>query len=95
MSENATPAQDAVPRFRRGVKLRFDEARGHWVLLAPEKAFVPDPIAAEILQLIDGQRSIAQMAENLASRFDAPLATVQADTTTILSDLAARGALEL
>lgn len=86
---------EAVPKFRRGVKLRFDEARGQWVLLAPEKAFVPDPIAAEILQLVDGRRSIAAMAADLAGRFDAPLATVEADTAMILADLAQRGAVEL
>lgn len=84
-----------VPRFRRGVKLRFDAARGQWVLLAPERAFVPNEIAAEILQLVDGERAIADIAALLAEKFSAPLDVVLQDTASVLADLAARGAIDL
>ena len=57
----------SVPRFRRGIKLRQDAARGGWVLLAPEKAFMLDAIAAEILQLVDGERAIEAIC--VASEF--------------------------
>lgn len=89
------PVEAAVPRFRRGVKLRFDPSRESWVLLAPEKAFMPDAIAAEILQLVDGQRSLATISQTLAAQFGAPLAQVSQDVATVLGDLAAKGALEL
>jgi pyrroloquinoline quinone biosynthesis protein D len=46
----------SVPSFRRGVKFRFDAVREAWVLLAPEKLFMPDEIAVEILKLVDGAR---------------------------------------
>lgn len=85
----------AVPRFRRGVKLRFDKTRDSFVLLAPEKAFVPDPIAAEILQLVDGTRSIAAIAAVLAEKFSAPVEVIASDVRTILTGLADRGAVEL
>jgi len=84
-----------IPRFRRGVKLRFDQTRGNFVLLAPEKAFVPDAIAAEILQLVDGQRTLADIAALLAEKFSAPLGVITTDIIAILTDLAGRGAVDL
>lgn len=83
-----------VPRFRRGVRLRFDETRACWILLAPERAFMPDEIGAEILQLVDGTRTVREIAQTLARRFAAPLDVVLADVSTVLADLAARGAME-
>jgi len=96
---SAAPTADtgngaAVPRFRRGVKLRHDAARGQWVLLAPEKAFVLDAIAAEILKLVDGARSLEGIASDLAQRFNAPRDVVSADIAAALADLARKGAIE-
>ncbi|MBB4632801.1 pyrroloquinoline quinone biosynthesis peptide chaperone PqqD [Sphingosinicella soli] len=85
----------AVPRFRRGVKFRFDGVRNAWVLLAPEKLFMPDEIAVEILKLIDGARSIDEIVDDLASRFDAPRDLIASDVITILEDLSMRAAVEL
>ena len=68
-----------APRLARGMKLREDKARGQWVVLGPERMFVPDPIALEILRLVDGARSIDAMADDLAARF------------AMLDDLAAKG----
>jgi pyrroloquinoline quinone biosynthesis protein D len=87
--------EGSVPCFRRGVRLRYDEARGQWALLAPEKLFQPDETAAEILRLVDGARTISAIADDLAARFDAPRAVIAADVIATLDDLAARGALEL
>lgn len=84
-----------VPKFRRGVKFRFDGVRGVWVLLAPEKLFMPDEIATEILKLVDGQRSIAAISGELADRFGAPPDVVLADVSAALQDLSVRGAVEL
>lgn len=85
----------AVPRFRRGVKLRFDASRESWVLLAPEKAFMPDAVGAEILKLIDGQRSMETICRALAAQFGAPFDRVSDDVAAMLGDLAAKGAVEL
>jgi pyrroloquinoline quinone biosynthesis protein D len=86
---------DTVPSFRRGVKFRFDAVRQAWVLLAPEKLFMPDEIAVEILKLIDGARSLDAIVDDLAARFQAPRNLIATDVTTILEDLAARGAVQL
>jgi pyrroloquinoline quinone biosynthesis protein D len=40
MSE--APQADRVPSFRRGTKFRFDTVRDAWIVLAPERLFVPD-----------------------------------------------------
>ena len=86
---------DKVPSFRRGVKLRFDKVRNAWVLLAPEKLFVPDETAIEILKLVDGVRSIDVIADDLAARFNAPRGLIISDVCAALDDLAARGAVQL
>ena len=85
----------AAPGFRRGVRFRFDDVRGAWVLLMPEKLFLPDDIAVEILKLVDGARPLDAIVDNLAARFDAPRETIAADVTEVLQDLANRGAVQL
>ena len=77
----------SVPAFRRGVKFRFDTVRGAWVLLAPEKLFMPDEIAVEILKLVDGARTIDAIVEDLAARFDAPRDEIAADVVAALEGL--------
>ena len=81
----------AVPRFVRGVRLREDAARGRWVVLAPERAFVPDDTALEVLKLVDGARSVRDIATALAERFAAPREVIEADVAEMLRDLAERG----
>jgi pyrroloquinoline quinone biosynthesis protein D len=85
----------AVPSFRRGVKLRFDTVRNAWVLLAPEKLFLPDEIAVEILKLVDGERSIDAIVDALAARFTAPREVIAVDVAGVLQDLSAKGAVQL
>jgi pyrroloquinoline quinone biosynthesis protein D len=82
---------ETVPRLARGMKLREDKARAQWVVLGPERMFVPDEIALEIIRLLDGSRSLAAIAEELASRYAAPREEILADITSLLDDLAAKG----
>ena len=88
-------APESVPRFNTGMKFRFDKVRGNWVLLGPERMFVPDEHAVEILKLVDGVRSITGIAEELAARFDAPVEAIASDVVDMLRDLAGRGAIRL
>jgi pyrroloquinoline quinone biosynthesis protein D len=81
----------SIPRLGRGMKLREDKARGQWVLLGPERMFVPDEVALEVLRLVDGVRSVDAMADDLAARFAAPREEIFADVTAMLDDLSARG----
>ncbi len=85
----------AVPTFRRGVKFRFDAVRDAWVLLAPEKLFMPDETAVEILKLVDGTRSIDAIVDALAARYDSPRAMIAEDVAATFANLSTRGAVQL
>jgi len=85
----------ATPKFRRGVRLRFDEARQAWVLLAPEKMFTPQGTAIEVLKRVDGVRNLAAIIDDLATTFQAPRDVIAADVAEMLRDLSAKGVVSL
>jgi pyrroloquinoline quinone biosynthesis protein D len=85
----------AVPAFPAHVRFQFDAVRDRWVVLAPERMFVPDEQATEILKLVDGNRDVRAIAADLAARYAAPEDVVLADVAVMLADLAARGAIRL
>ena len=82
-------------RFPAHVKFRHDETRGRYVVLAPERLLLPDDNAVEILKLIDGERSVAAVIDDLARRFDAPRDVISGDVLAMLQDLADKGVLVL
>ncbi len=82
---------DAVPRLARGHRLQEDRARGQWVVLGPERMFVPDETALEVLRLLDGARSLDAIVDELAERFDAPRAEIAEDVRALLQELAEKG----
>ncbi len=94
---NAVAAIDesVVPRFGTGVRLQFDKVRQSWGLLAPERLFVLDEQATEIVKLIDGARSLGAIIDDLATRFQAPRELISGDVTTMLRELADKGAIRL
>ena len=84
-----------VPALPRGVRLRFDESRRQWFLLGPERVFEPDETAVEILQRVDGVRSIAAIAQDLAAAFEADRDEIAADVTLFLRGLADQRMIDL
>lgn len=84
---------ECVPAFGRGVKFRFDEVRKAWVVLAPERLFLPDEQAVEILKLVNGVRAVSQIADELAARFQAPRELIATDVSKMLQDLADKGVI--
>ena len=91
MTERPKVTEDCIPHLPRGVKLRHDQARDAWVLLAPERVFMPDPIAVEILKRCDGQAALASIVDDLAKTFAAPREQIAKDVTAMLQDLADKG----
>ena len=79
------------PRLARGRRLYHDEARDRWIIQAPERVFSPDPIAVEVLKLCDGDRTVAELADGLALRYDAPKERILADIISMLQELADKG----
>jgi pyrroloquinoline quinone biosynthesis protein D len=80
-------------RFPHHVKFRHDETRGRWIVLAPERLLLPDDPAVEILKLIDGERTVAAVIDDLVRRFDAPRDVIAADVMALLQDLVDKGVL--
>ena len=95
MSERVEVRPELVPTLPRGVKLRFDRARNAWVLLAPERVLMPDPIAVEILKRCDGEASVTAVVDDLAATFAAERAQIARDVTAFLQDLADKGMVAL
>jgi pyrroloquinoline quinone biosynthesis protein D len=77
----------------RHARLKYDETRQVWVILAPERVLAPDEIAVEVLQLCDGQRSTADIIDVLAAKYEAPREIIATDVVAMLQDLADKGFL--
>jgi pyrroloquinoline quinone biosynthesis protein D len=86
---------DARPRLPHGVRLVHSEAHGGWVLLAPERVFKADGIAAEIIKRCTGEACFGAIIDDLASAYSAPRERVLADVTTLLRGLADKKLLDL
>ncbi|WP_375408026.1 pyrroloquinoline-quinone synthase PqqC [uncultured Methylobacterium sp.] len=83
-----------IPRLPRGVRLRHDEVRGQHVLLAPERTFDLDGNAVAVLSLVDGSRTVRDIAGMLAEQFSADRDVIEADVLVMLNDLATKRVLE-
>ena len=92
-SRNISVNEASRPKLPRHTRLKFDETRQVWVILAPERVLAPDEIAVEVLQLCDGVRSVAEMADQLAVKYAAPREAILADVVAMLQDLADKGFL--
>lgn len=102
MSETSAPRQapsrlivtgESVLVRPKHVKLRHDPGRGRWIILAPERVFNPDDTAVEVLQRLDGQRSVSEIAAALSEEYQAPLEVVTEDILAMLQDLTDKGVL--
>ena len=86
-SRNISVSEASRPKLPRHARLKFDETRQVWVILAP------DEIAVEVLQLCDGVRSVGDMADQLAAKYVAPREAILTDVIGMLQDLADKGFL--
>jgi pyrroloquinoline quinone biosynthesis protein D len=91
----ASISPDALPRLPRGVRLVHNEAQGGWVLLAPERVFKADAIAAEIVKRCTGEATFAAIVDDLAKTFSAPRERIEADVAAMLRGLADKRLMEL
>ncbi len=81
-------ADKTMPALARHIRLRMDETRQQWVLLAPERLLTPSETAVAVLKLCNGTRTVAAIAAELAAEFDAPEADILADILPLLQELA-------
>src|ERR1700741_2457560 len=88
-----TVSEASRPVLPRHTKLKFDETRQVWVILAPERVLAPDGIAVEGLQLCAGVRSVADMVDLLAVKYAAKREAIAPDVVAMLQALADKGFL--
>jgi pyrroloquinoline quinone biosynthesis protein D len=85
--------ESMVPRLAVGVRLKFDEIRSCWVILAPERVMIPDEIAVEILRRCDGHSSLSAIIDELATGYDASRELIAQDVCELVTELADKGIL--
>ena len=90
-AERLVVDRQTKPHLPTYLKLRNDPGRGRWVLLAPERVLTPDQTAVAVLKLCDGQRTVEEIAENLAKEYSAPVETIAKDVLELLQGLADKG----
>jgi pyrroloquinoline quinone biosynthesis protein D len=95
MADVEVIAADARPKLPRGVRLTHNEAQGGWVLLAPERVFKADAIAAEIVKRCTGEATFAAIVDDLAKTFNAPRERIETDVSAMLTGLADKKLIEL
>lgn len=95
MSDATVIADDVKPRLPRGVRLKHDDTRGEWLLLAPERVIKTDAIAVEILKRCDGVATLSEIVDDLAAQFKAERAQIEADVRVLLGELAAKRMVDL
>lgn len=83
-----------VLRLPRGVRLRFDEIRGSHLLLAPERTFDLDAVAADVLGLVDGMRNVDEIVAALAEKYLEDRAVIERDVISLLDELLRKRVLD-
>jgi pyrroloquinoline quinone biosynthesis protein D len=86
-------SETSRPVLPRHAKLKFDETRKVWVILAPERVLAPDEIAVEVLRLCDGVRNVGAIVDELCAKYAADRAEISGDVVAMLQDLADKGFL--
>src|SRR6476620_2776307 len=90
---NISVSEASRPVLPRHTRLKYDETRQVWVILAPERVLAPDEIAVEVLQLCNGERNVGDVADQLAAKYAAPCEAILTDVIAMLQDLADKGCL--
>ena len=84
------------PKLVAHRQLRFDKVRGSWTIQAPERAFLLDEIAHQIVRRCDGESTVELIIDELCQSFaDAPREVIAADVLKLVQDFADKGVMEL
>jgi len=95
MNDTAVIADNVKPRLPRGVRLKHDDTRNEWLLLAPERVIKTDLIAVEILKRCDGVATLGEIVAGLSDQFKADPGRIAADVRAMLGELAAKRMVDL
>src|SRR5690349_20642089 len=87
-------AKDAKPMLPDRVRVQMDRVSGKPVLLYPEGVLVLNPTGHAIVLLCNGQRSIKQIASDLALKFSAPVDAIRDDVVQYVERLRVKNLIE-
>ncbi len=87
--------RDSRPRLAKKAKLKWDRHDQKHLLLYPERGLILNETAAAILGLCDGERTVAQIAVDLAATTESHTLEVEADVLVFLESLYSRALLTL
>ena len=93
MPDETAPNTKGRPKLQSFVRLQYDETRECWVLQAPERVLVLDETGKEIVQLCNGERSVQEIVDRLASTYDAPRDVIAHDVNEVIKFLRDKGVL--
>ncbi len=79
------------PRLARHVRMTFDRTRDRHILLHPETVVVLNGSSAAVLDLCDGQRTVAEIVAELGARYEG---VPDDEVQRFLTRLAARRCVE-
>ncbi|HIA55619.1 MAG TPA: pyrroloquinoline quinone biosynthesis peptide chaperone PqqD [Candidatus Melainabacteria bacterium] len=85
--------KESVLQLAPGVRLKDDETREAKLLLMPECIVKLNHSATEVLELVDGNRTIENIYSELAARYEDE--TLHKDLAEFLMDALSRGWIEL
>jgi coenzyme PQQ biosynthesis protein PqqD len=88
-------ALESRPRLAKKAVPKWDRFERRTVLLYPERGLALSEVAAAIVARLDGERTVAAIAADIAAEFPgAPAGEVERDVIAFLGELEARGLLE-
>jgi len=82
-------------RLSPKARVRTDKISGKPALLYPEGVLLLNPTGAAIVELCDGQHTVAEMVSKLAIRYNSPPDRLSVDVTQYLGRLRDRELLEV
>jgi coenzyme PQQ biosynthesis protein PqqD len=83
------------PKLARKARLRFDRHEERWMIVYPERGLLLNDAGAAIAKMLDGTRSLDEIADQLADEHaGADRETIAKDVGAFVDDLRAKGLLE-
>ncbi len=96
MTSRAIVDDNTRPRLAPHRQLRFDRVRENWTIQAPERAFLLDDVAHAIVSRCDGEKTVAEIVDELCLSFaETPRETIAADVVKLVQDFADKGVMAL
>lgn len=86
---------DRKPSLAPHVRMRPDRITGQTMLLGPETALALNEVAVAVLELSDGERTIEEIARELAKEYEAPPEEMLKDIDELLTRLSLRGYIRI